>query len=88
MDPNNDLPSLATCTTCTFKEDLSNYWTAVLFFRFPNGTLKRVRPLPLRNLSIDMAITGSANSWPVPTGKWWYDRILQSTSGQFKGHRL
>ncbi|KAK2604774.1 hypothetical protein N8I77_007674 [Diaporthe amygdali] len=43
MDPSNhDLPSLSTCTSCQFKEDLSNYWTAVLFFKARNGTYKRV----------------------------------------------
>jgi hypothetical protein len=42
MDPKNDLPTLSTCTTCTFSEDFSNYWTAVLYFRSRNGTLKRV----------------------------------------------
>jgi hypothetical protein len=36
-------PSLAaTCTTCDFSEDLSNYWTANLYFRARNGTFKRV----------------------------------------------
>lgn len=43
MDPNNNLNTLATCTTCTYKEDTSNYWTAVLYFKHPNGTFKRVR---------------------------------------------
>ncbi|KAJ9157628.1 putative carbohydrate-binding module family 1 protein [Pleurostoma richardsiae] len=43
MDPSiHDLPSLSTCTTCQFTEDLSNYWTAVLFFKAKNGTYKRV----------------------------------------------
>ncbi|KAF1953472.1 hypothetical protein CC80DRAFT_494753 [Byssothecium circinans] len=42
MDPNNDLPSIATCTSCQFTEDFSNYWTAVLFFKARNGTYKRV----------------------------------------------
>ncbi|KAK0712017.1 hypothetical protein B0H67DRAFT_493768 [Lasiosphaeris hirsuta] len=32
----------ATCTTCTFTEDRSNYWTAVLFFRARNGSFHRV----------------------------------------------
>ncbi|KAK0650748.1 hypothetical protein QBC41DRAFT_389973 [Cercophora samala] len=40
--PNHDLVSNSTCTSCTFTEDLSNYWTAVLFFRARNGTYKRV----------------------------------------------
>jgi len=40
-----DIPSKATCTTCTFSEDFSNYWTAVLYFKARNGTYKRVRQL-------------------------------------------
>ena len=43
MDPaTHDLPSASTCTSCTFSEDFSNYWTAVLFFKARNGTYKRV----------------------------------------------
>lgn len=37
-----DIPSEATCTTCTFAQDFSNYWTAVLFFRARNGTFHQV----------------------------------------------
>jgi uncharacterized protein DUF1996 len=38
-------PSMAsTCTSCTFSEDFSNYWTASLYFRSPeNGTYKMVK---------------------------------------------
>jgi len=43
MDPSShDLPSQSTCTSCSFAEDLSNYWTAVMFFKAKNGTYKRV----------------------------------------------
>lgn len=42
MDPALDLPRESTCTTCTFSEDFSNYWTANLYFRARNGTFKRV----------------------------------------------
>ena len=37
-----DLPSLSTCTSCTFAEDFSNYWTAALYYKAKNGTFKRV----------------------------------------------
>jgi len=37
-----DIPTQATCTSCSFSEDFSNYWTAVLFFKARNGTFKRV----------------------------------------------
>lgn len=44
MDQTNlDIPSTATCTTCTPAEDFSNYWTATLFFRAKNGTFKAVK---------------------------------------------
>ncbi|EFI26723.1 hypothetical protein CC1G_15646 [Coprinopsis cinerea okayama7 len=46
MDPSLDLPKLSTCTTCTFTEDLSNYWTAVVYFRHKNGTFERVHQIP------------------------------------------
>lgn len=36
-------PSLeASCTTCDFSEDLSNYWTANLYFKARNGSVSRV----------------------------------------------
>ncbi|KAL9107990.1 MAG: hypothetical protein Q9227_007205 [Pyrenula ochraceoflavens] len=42
MSPTDDPSQLSNCTTCTFSEDFSNYWTAVLYFRAPNNTLMRV----------------------------------------------
>lgn len=42
MDPALDLPKVSTCTTCTFTQDFSNYWTAILYFRARNGTFIRV----------------------------------------------
>ncbi|KAJ2918739.1 hypothetical protein MD484_g1659, partial [Candolleomyces efflorescens] len=46
MDPSLDLPSIATCTTCRFKEDKSNYWTAVMYFKHENGSFLRVPQIP------------------------------------------
>ncbi|SPQ26470.1 73cd40c6-3568-4e87-9233-1521ec5bb1ec [Thermothielavioides terrestris] len=40
--PVTDVSKLATCTSCTFDQDLSNYWTANLYFRARNGTFHRV----------------------------------------------
>lgn len=37
-----DPSAKSSCTSCTFAEDFSNYWTASLFFRARNGTFKRV----------------------------------------------
>lgn len=32
----------STCTTCSFSEDFSNYWTASIYFQARNGSFKRV----------------------------------------------
>lgn len=43
MDPGaHDPPTLSTCTSCTYSEDFSNYWTANVYFKARNGTFKRV----------------------------------------------
>ncbi|KAG2010632.1 hypothetical protein CC2G_013437 [Coprinopsis cinerea AmutBmut pab1-1] len=49
MDPSIDYGETATCTTCRFKEDKSNYWTAVLYFRHPNGSFIRVPQMANHN---------------------------------------
>ncbi|KAK3951113.1 hypothetical protein QBC32DRAFT_398985 [Pseudoneurospora amorphoporcata] len=40
--PHTDVSELASCTTCQFSENFSNYWTANLYFKARNGTYKRV----------------------------------------------
>ena len=54
MDINNDISKMATCTSCKFKENKSNYWTAVMYFRHQNGTFTRVPQMPNH-------LTGSPN---------------------------
>ncbi|KAK8062846.1 hypothetical protein PG997_014943, partial [Apiospora hydei] len=49
--PQSDVSELANCTTCTFSEDLSNYWTANMYFKARNGTYKRVGQIPNRFLN-------------------------------------
>lgn len=59
MDPSEDVGNKATCTTCSFSEDFSNYWTAVMYFKARNGTYKRVPQYPnalLGNLEGGMTI--------------------------------
>ncbi|KAI5916968.1 hypothetical protein F4810DRAFT_716924 [Camillea tinctor] len=48
--PESDVSQLANCTTCSFSEDLSNYWTANMYFKARNGTYKRVGQIPNRFL--------------------------------------
>ncbi|KAH6618374.1 hypothetical protein B0J18DRAFT_493262 [Chaetomium sp. MPI-SDFR-AT-0129] len=43
MTPGDYDPSVeSTCTTCSFAEDFSNYWTANIYFHAKNGSYKRV----------------------------------------------
>lgn len=43
MQPSDvDPPTDSTCTSCTYSEDFSNYWTASVYFKARNGTFKRV----------------------------------------------
>ena len=39
---NGDVGERGACTTCTFSEDFSNYWTAVMFFKHKNGSYHKV----------------------------------------------
>ncbi|KAF6755041.1 hypothetical protein DFP72DRAFT_990244 [Ephemerocybe angulata] len=43
MDPaRGNIAEISTCTTCRFKEDKSNYWTMVMYFKHRNGSFIRV----------------------------------------------
>lgn len=64
MDPDVAPSDLATCTTCTFAEDFSNYWTAALFFRARNGTFKRV---PIKGNAGFEASSGGMTVYYTPT---------------------
>ncbi len=58
MDPTaHDPPALSSCTSCTFSEDFSNYWTAVLYFRARNGTYKRVPQMANQGLTQSGGLT-------------------------------
>ncbi len=73
MSPANDIPSASSCTTCTFSEDFSNYWTAVLYFRARNGTFKRV---PLKgNAGFEQANGGMTVYYSPP-----YDGKTKATA--------
>lgn len=53
----HDLPSLSNCTSCTFSEDFSNYWTAAMYYKARNGTFKRVAQFPNGGLKQNGGIT-------------------------------
>jgi hypothetical protein len=58
MDPSShDPPSLSTCTSCTYSEDFSNYWTANVYFRARNGSFKRVPQVTNLGLGVKGGVT-------------------------------
>ncbi|KAF2442753.1 hypothetical protein P171DRAFT_363620 [Karstenula rhodostoma CBS 690.94] len=67
MDPSMNISDEATCTTCTYTEDFSNYWTAVLFFKARNGSFHRV-PL-MENLGLEGQRGGMTVYYTAPYDK-------------------
>ncbi|KAF2792136.1 hypothetical protein K505DRAFT_363194 [Melanomma pulvis-pyrius CBS 109.77] len=60
-----DIGNLATCTTCSYADDLSNYWTANLYFKARNGSYKRVPQVPNRLLFSDTFTTKTSGGFVV-----------------------
>ncbi|KAH6656121.1 hypothetical protein BKA67DRAFT_658003 [Truncatella angustata] len=52
-----DPPTAATCTSCTYSEDFSNYWTANVYFKARNGTFKRVPQVVNLGLGVKAGMT-------------------------------
>lgn len=73
MDPaSHDLVADSTCTSCTFSEDFSNYWTAVMYFRARNGTYKRVPQFP----NVGIRAVGGVTVYYIPP----YDGMTNVTA--------
>ncbi|KAG2006715.1 hypothetical protein CC2G_014468 [Coprinopsis cinerea AmutBmut pab1-1] len=69
MNPDHgDIAELATCTTCRFVEDKSNYWTAVLYFKHPNGTFLRVPQMANHNTGPGLQSGGMTVYYFQPRG--------------------
>jgi len=52
-----DPPTASTCTSCTYSEDFSNYWTANIYFRAQNGSFKRVPQVANLGLGVKAGMT-------------------------------
>ncbi|TVY81061.1 hypothetical protein LSUE1_G005211 [Lachnellula suecica] len=70
MDPaNHDPATLSTCTSCNFKEDNSNYWTAVMFFKAKNGSYHRVPQVGNGGPQGQLVNNGGLDVYYIPSGK-------------------
>jgi hypothetical protein len=57
MPVDYDPTKVSTCTSCTYSEDFSNYWTANVYFRARNGSFKRVPQVANLGLGVKGGIT-------------------------------
>ncbi|KAK1765334.1 hypothetical protein QBC33DRAFT_593564 [Phialemonium atrogriseum] len=70
MDPDtHDLPGQSTCTSCSFTEDKSNYWTAVMFFKSSNGSYHRVPQTGNGGPQGSLVNNGGLDVYYIPNGK-------------------
>ncbi|KAI1188585.1 hypothetical protein F5B17DRAFT_439493 [Nemania serpens] len=69
MDPNTHDLAASTCTSCSFKQDKSNYWTAVMFYKAKNGTYKRVPQVGNGGPQGKLANKGGLDVYYIPSGK-------------------
>lgn len=78
MDPSViDPPKTSTCTSCTYSEDFSNYWTAAIYFKSPeNGSYKLVPNVA------NYRLPGNPERLPVKGGLTIY--YMQPFSGNVK----
>ena len=64
-----DLVKRSTCTSCSFVQDLSNYWTAVMFFKAKNGTYHRVPQVGNGGPQGQLINKGGLDVYYIPSGK-------------------
>ncbi|KAF2793792.1 hypothetical protein K505DRAFT_305170 [Melanomma pulvis-pyrius CBS 109.77] len=69
MDPNNDPATQSTCTSCSFLQDKSNYWTAVMFFKSKNGSYTRVPQVGNGGPQGKLINNGGLDIYYLPNGK-------------------
>lgn len=69
MDPNNDPATQSSCTSCSFLQDKSNYWTSVLFFKAKNGSYHRVPQTGNGGPQGKLINNGGLDVYYIPSGK-------------------
>src|SRR5690349_21579814 len=64
-----DLAKRSSCTSCSFTQDKSNYWTAVMFFKAKNGTYQRVPQVGNGGPQGRLENKGGLDVYYIPSGK-------------------
>jgi len=69
MDAGKDMAKESTCTSCSFTQDKSNYWTAVMFFKHKNGSYIRVPQTGNGGPQGKLINKGGLDIYYIPSGK-------------------
>ncbi|KAK4245191.1 hypothetical protein C7999DRAFT_16607 [Corynascus novoguineensis] len=64
-----DLAKRSTCTSCSFAQDKSNYWTAVMFFKHKNGSYHRIPQVGNGGPQGKLINKGGLDVYYIPSGK-------------------
>lgn len=64
-----DLAERSSCTSCSFVQDLSNYWTAVMFFKHKNGSYHRIPQVGNGGPQGQLVNKGGLDVYYIPSGK-------------------
>ena len=65
----HDLPALSTCTSCSYAQDKSNYWTAALYFQHNNGSFHRARGVGNGGPQGSLNQHGGITMYYIPSGQ-------------------
>lgn len=69
MDPDtHDLPGQSSCTSCSYTQDKSNYWTAAMYFQHGNGSYHRVRQVGNGGPQGSLNQLGGITMYYIPSG--------------------
>lgn len=69
MSTTHDLPGSSTCTSCSYTQDKSNYWTPAMYFHHKNGSYHRVRQVANGGPQGALNQQGGITMYYIPSGK-------------------
>lgn len=69
MPQDYDLAGLSTCTSCSFAQDKSNYWTAAMYFQHQNGSYHKARQVGNGGPQGSLDQVGGITMYYIPSGQ-------------------
>lgn len=69
MPEDYDLPGQSSCTSCSYAQDKSNYWTAAMYFQHNNGSYHRARQVGNGGPQGSLNQEGGITMYYIPSGR-------------------